>query len=433
MSYKQGSIRVWDAPNYSFYKSVADHDKRLKEFSQEVADLKALDLEKRHKTLDAAIRKSDLEAAKVKTKTLDSAALHRIFETAKPIRERVAWHVRTPQAYALYYGDESNLSTPFMESVRTDFAARVADIKAREQNMVAVFGKYTTAEPKDAQGRYPEDLLMARGDMNCKKWECSSAVWTAYRAMGDAADKKWEENAKNLVPLKSLTVNGKDIPRNSSQSIELSEADLVKGEFVIEGELHPGTLGVVSGILLSLDGQDFSRSLTPGETFSYSFKPEVGRRYYIGIKIQRRDEKKALSWPEEGDYCSVEYVQGSEDEVKKFYEKFKMAYEGRDAASVLALISNDWSSGDGTAIEDLEENLRSNFRLYNEIRYAQSGLKVSRNGETWQACYDTTIISRIFSNNLKHEEKSAVCDDLGKKSGKLKILRTSAGSYWYVK
>jgi hypothetical protein len=70
MSYKQGSIRVWDAPNYSFYKSVADHDKRLKEFSQEVADLKALDLEKRHKTLDAAIRKSDLEAAKVKTKTL---------------------------------------------------------------------------------------------------------------------------------------------------------------------------------------------------------------------------------------------------------------------------------------------------------------------------------------------------------------------------
>ena len=121
-------------------------------------------------------------------------------------------------------------------------------------------------------------------------------------------------------------------------------------------------------------------------------------------------------------------------EAQAFYEKFRGAYEARNAPSVMALISPDWSAGaDGVELADLEDNLRTNFRLYDEIRFALSGLKVTRQGKTLQACYDTVITSRIFKRNLRHEEKAAVCDELKEEGGKLRITRTLSGRYWYVK
>jgi len=123
-----------------------------------------------------------------------------------------------------------------------------------------------------------------------------------------------------------------------------------------------------------------------------------------------------------------------EAEVRDFYDKFKAAYEARNAPQVMALISPDWGAGgDGTTLEDLEENLRTNFRLYDEIKFSLSGLKVTRQGAALQACYDTVITSRIFKRNLKHEEKAAVCDELREEGGKLRIARTLSGRYWYVK
>lgn len=120
--------------------------------------------------------------------------------------------------------------------------------------------------------------------------------------------------------------------------------------------------------------------------------------------------------------------------IQAFYDKFKAAYEGRNAPAVTALISPDWTTGsDDTAISDLDENLRTNFRLYDEIRFSISGLKVTSKGKTQEACYDTVITSRIFKRNLKHEEKASVCDELKAENGKLKIARTLSGRYWYVK
>ncbi len=123
-----------------------------------------------------------------------------------------------------------------------------------------------------------------------------------------------------------------------------------------------------------------------------------------------------------------------EAEVREFYDKFRAAYEAKNAAQVMALISPDWGAGgDDTTFEDLEENLRNNFRLYDEIRFSVSGLKVTQQGSALQACYDTVITSRIFKRNLKHEEKAAVCDELKEEGGRLRIARTLSGRYWYVK
>jgi hypothetical protein len=121
-------------------------------------------------------------------------------------------------------------------------------------------------------------------------------------------------------------------------------------------------------------------------------------------------------------------------EAQAFYEKFRAAYEGRNAAQVMALISPDWGAGgDDTTLEDLEENLRTNFRLYDEIKFSFSGLRVTPRGAVLQACYDTVITSRIFKRNLRHEEKASVCDELKEEGEKLRITRTLSGRYWYVK
>ncbi len=75
-----------------------------------------------------------------------------------------------------------------------------------------------------------------------------------------------------------------------------------------------------------------------------------------------------------------------EAEAKRFYEDFTRAYESRNAPAVMALISPDWEAGsDGTGVTDLEENLRTNFRLYDIIKFSLSGLTVTGAGGVLQA------------------------------------------------
>lgn len=157
-----------------------------------------------------------------------------------------------------------------------------------------------------------------------------------------------------------------------------------------------------------------------------------GLPWKVSEKVEKfcLDEKSRLA---ETAAAEDKLRQAGEEGVHKFYGDFARAYQTRNAAAVMALISPDWSAGDGTELSDLEENLRNNFRLYDEIKYDISGMNVSKGGRGWQACYNVAITSRIFKRNLKHEEKSRVCDEVGEEGGRLKLLRTASGSYWYVK
>lgn len=121
-----------------------------------------------------------------------------------------------------------------------------------------------------------------------------------------------------------------------------------------------------------------------------------------------------------------------EAEVRAFYDRFRAAYEGRNAGAVMNLVSPDWSSGDEVGdFQELEASLRASFRLYDEIKYSLAGLKAeSLGGGGWRACYEAAITSRIFKRNLKHEEKSSVCEELREEGGRLRIVRTLSGRYW---
>jgi hypothetical protein len=73
------------------------------------------------------------------------------------------------------------------------------------------------------------------------------------------------------------------------------------------------------------------------------------------------------------------------------------------------------------------------FSVFNEIRVTVSNIQAQKVGtDLWQVSYDITITGRIFENNIKHEEKSSVTEQVQLDSRGGKIVRTLQGRFWYI-
>jgi hypothetical protein len=119
--------------------------------------------------------------------------------------------------------------------------------------------------------------------------------------------------------------------------------------------------------------------------------------------------------------------------LKEFYDRFRQAYESRSEARLMGLIADSWSAGDGTTVDDLRDHFRNMFSVFNEIRVTVSNIQAQKVGtDLWQVSYDITITGRIFENNIKHEEKSSVTEQVQLDSRGGKIVRTLQGRFWYI-
>ena len=120
--------------------------------------------------------------------------------------------------------------------------------------------------------------------------------------------------------------------------------------------------------------------------------------------------------------------------VHELYDKFKAGYSGRNDAVLRSLISDDWQSdSDGTTLSDLEANLRRSFKIYNQIVYSISNLQITPagDGQKFRVSYDVQIKGIIFQNNIRHEEKSSVVEEVVvDQNGKAKIAKTLTGKFW---
>ena len=120
--------------------------------------------------------------------------------------------------------------------------------------------------------------------------------------------------------------------------------------------------------------------------------------------------------------------------VRKMYDGFKSAYESRNAAKVMSFIADDWSAGDGSTASDLNEQFSRIFRLFDEIKMELTNLQVIGEGNNmYTASYDLVIHSRIYSKNIKREERSSVYEHVEAAPGTAKIKKTENGGYWSVK
>ncbi|OGR78030.1 MAG: hypothetical protein A2X32_07845 [Elusimicrobia bacterium GWC2_64_44] len=120
--------------------------------------------------------------------------------------------------------------------------------------------------------------------------------------------------------------------------------------------------------------------------------------------------------------------------VRKMYEDFARAYQGRNAAKVMQFIAPDWTAGDGTTATDLEEQFRNIFRIYDEITVSITGLQVVNNSPgSYAASYSMAIKSRIYQKNIRREENSSVYETVTVEGNSARIKKTESGGYWEIK
>lgn len=178
-----------------------------------------------------------------------------------------------------------------------------------------------------------------------------------------------------------------------------------------------------------------------------SYRPELAKWQKQQREAEAASEKRQREWEAEQARIKAEQERSRQEEQAKqekansrisaiagMYENFRQAYESRDDSRIAGFMDDDWEAGDGTTLFDLQDNLARTFRIFDEIKYNIQNLKIGLKSEgTYTVNYDVTITSRIYNRNIKHEEKSSVNEEvMFDDSGKLKIIRTINGRFWYV-
>ncbi len=406
------------------YVSLAEHRAKLEAFAKKLAELKDLDLEQRLAKAEAAYSSLSGAAGKMR---VPSEELITLVQTARRLSGGMG-RLLTPGLSEVYKGGRT-LDYPTLEAAYARYEKKIIAAEEYEKKAIEACQR-AKADPKFDYRDFTSALLGAGKWKPAKETEraCAEANGAKY----DAEEKAY----RKFTPFAEATVAGRPI---SAGTLNLKAADLPGGKVRVRGTLVPETADYRQVyITLNSDfGSLYKSQLADivNGAFDYEFEPKPGETYYIAVKALGPDGLASVPFPGGGAFLTLKYEQGDKtEEIRAFYDKFREAYEGRSVPGVMALISPDWGAGaDDVSVQDLEENLRTNFRLYDEIKFSLSGLKVTTESGAYQACYETLITSRIFKRNLKHEEKSRVCDQLKPEGGKLRITRTLSGSYWYVK
>ncbi|MEW5950276.1 MAG: hypothetical protein AB1637_00110 [Elusimicrobiota bacterium] len=120
--------------------------------------------------------------------------------------------------------------------------------------------------------------------------------------------------------------------------------------------------------------------------------------------------------------------------IRNLYQDLKRAYESKNVSAVMSLIDPNWTSPDGEDSSELRQYLESIFKMFNEISFDIRDLNiVSDSKDTYSVSYNLEIRSKIYSKNIKREEKSSVYEKVKVENGKAKIFKTDNGSYWQIK
>jgi len=134
----------------------------------------------------------------------------------------------------------------------------------------------------------------------------------------------------------------------------------------------------------------------------------------------------------------IEKISGEDiKNIQGFYSAFKNAYQSKRESSLLSMISDGWSAGDGTTLDDLAGYFSNMFTVYDAIKYEISNMKISMDSYSslsdYTVTYDVEITGTIYDSNVTRKEKSAVSEAVTVDSnGKVKLKRTLSGIWYFV-
>jgi hypothetical protein len=249
-----------------------------------------------------------------------------------------------------------------------------------------------------------------------------------------------EVKSMNLLERKQQAgiIINQEYPLASAIQIKSSDAETINKKFE-NLENFWGKL-----IDLTKKERDYTTLFDPKNiTFSHETLTEMANTYE-GTILQAENRTKKMNITFTGNKSNDAESGRRELEVrliKKLYANFATAYQNKNISGLTKLLSDSWETQDGnTTIDDLKENLRNNFRLYNKINCSITNLKIqpSEHGIDYSryfVTYTITIKSKIYRRNLTHEEKSSVGEiiyvDMSKETARIET--TTSGNYWYVK
>lgn len=166
----------------------------------------------------------------------------------------------------------------------------------------------------------------------------------------------------------------------------------------------------------------------------------------IAKKIEEYEKTLAAFWAsakgqEISTYLNKEELRKTNDAknpdlplIRNLYRDLESAYESKNVQGIMSLIDSNWTSPDGEDASELRQYLSSIFKMFNEISFDIKDLNiVSDSKDTYSVSYNLEIKSKIYSKNIKREEKSSVYEKVKVEGGRAKILRTDNGSYWQIK
>lgn len=118
--------------------------------------------------------------------------------------------------------------------------------------------------------------------------------------------------------------------------------------------------------------------------------------------------------------------------VEELYKNFAQEYSNKNLSSLMSLISDEWQSqSDGTTLMDLEDTLGNSFSIFNEVNCNISSLNIQNvSSNLYRVNYVITIVGLIYENDIKHEEKSSVYEEVRIENGRAKISKTLNGRFW---
>jgi len=118
--------------------------------------------------------------------------------------------------------------------------------------------------------------------------------------------------------------------------------------------------------------------------------------------------------------------------VEILYQTFAQHYSNKNLSSLMALLSDEWSSSsDGTTLMDLEDTLSNSFSIFDDIRCTIDSLSIQPQGkDRFFTSYTITIEGHMYANDIRHLEKSSVIEEVVVEEGKARILKTTGGRFW---
>jgi len=123
------------------------------------------------------------------------------------------------------------------------------------------------------------------------------------------------------------------------------------------------------------------------------------------------------------------------ERIETLYATFKNAYEAKNDSGLLGCLGDEWSAGDGTTLADVQDHFRNMFTVFDQIQIKMSGIQVESTGKSggYRVSYNLSIVGNIFADNLKHEEKSSVVEEVAiDTAGRARITSTPQGRFWLI-